>query len=185
MGEGHRHGHRFTGEAELLRSPERIAVLEVERVVALSTEGLIPKNVLDVGAGTGVFAQAFALRGLQVVGVDTNPELLKIARTHVPSAQFQEGSAEDLGFTDGSFDVVFLGHLLHETGSPLDALQEARRVARSRVVVLEWPYRDEEYGPPLAHRLRPETIASLARDAGFQGVDRLCLEHMELYRLTP
>ena len=34
-----------------------------------------------------------------------------------------------------------LGHVLHETDDPVAALVEARRAARLRVVVLEWPYR--------------------------------------------
>jgi hypothetical protein len=51
--------------------------------------------------------------------------------------------------------------------------------------VLEWPYVDEDKGPPLAHRLRPSGIESLARRAGFSAVQRTELAHMHLYRLTP
>ncbi|MHB1390904.1 MAG: class I SAM-dependent methyltransferase [Thermoleophilia bacterium] len=186
---GHHHGHdqeaherRFHGEPERLRSPERLALLEVERVVALSLEDLQAKRVLDVGCGTGLFAEAFIDAGLDAVGIDANPDMLAIARTHAPAAEFQEASAEALPFDADAFDLVFLGHLLHETDLPLAALQEAHRVASGRVIVLEWPYREEEQGPPLGHRLRPETIAELARQAGFLSSERIQLDHLELFR---
>jgi len=168
-----------------LRSAERIALLEVDRVVALSMEGLATVgSVLDVGTGTGVFAESFSKLVPAVTGIDTNPELLGIARDFVPGAQFQEAPAEKIPLADHSFDLVFLGHVLHETDSPLKALKEARRVAGSRVVILEWPYLEEEQGPPLEHRLRPEVIEDLAGKANFRLVECIKLAHMDLYRLT-
>jgi ubiquinone/menaquinone biosynthesis C-methylase UbiE len=168
-----------------LRSTQRIALLEVERVVALSVEGVTVNDVLDVGTGTGLFAEAFSTSIPAVTGIDTNAELLAVARSYVSEAPFLQAPAEEIPFVDGSFDLVFLGHLLHETDNPLKALEEARRVARSRVAVLEWPYQKEEQGPPLEHRLRPEAIEDLAVKAGFRKVERVKLVHMDLYLLTP
>ena len=102
----------------------------------------------------------------------------------MPGADFREGIAESLPFENGSFDLVFLGHVLHETDDPVAALREARRVARLRVAILEWPYRREEHGPPLEHRLRPRRIASLARAAGFTSIERIRMSHMDFYRLS-
>ncbi len=179
------HERRFRGEADRLRSDDRLARLEVPRVVALCLEGLTRPRVLDVGTGTGVFAEAFAAAGLEVVGLDPNAELLAIARAHAPGADFERGTAEALPFPDRSFDLVFLGHVLHETDEPLRALEEARRVARARVAVLEWPYEEQEQGPPLAHRLRIDTVLNLAARAGFAGPEHHRLTHMDFYRLTP
>jgi len=179
------HEHRFHGTADRLRATDRIARLDVPRVVALSLAGLTATSVLDVGTGTGVFAEAFAAAGLAVTGIDTNVEYLAVARGYAPTAQFKEASAEEIPFSDGTFDLVFLGHVLHETDNPLAALREARRVARQRVAILEWPYREDPHGPPLAHRLKPATVVELAARAGFQNVEAIALEHMDLYRLTP
>lgn len=178
------HERRFRGEPDRLRSTERVARLEVERVVALSVEGLAVKSVLDVGTGTGVFAEAFSKLSMGVTGIDTNADLLAVARRHVPGGQFQEARAEEIPFEDRFFDLVFLGHVLHETDNPLKALEEARRVARSRVVVLEWPYREEEQGPPLEHRLKPQAIKDLADKAGFRKVETRQLTYMDIYRLA-
>ncbi len=185
LNDSHLHERRFHGEADRLRSAERMALFEVERVVALSMEGLTVKSVLDVGTGTGIFAEAFSKLGLQVAGIDTNPKLLEVARGYVPGGQFRETAAEGIPFEDASFDLVFLGHVLHETDDPLKALKEARRVAKSRVAVLEWPYReDEQAGPPLEHRLKPDVVEDLASKAGFHKVERLQLAHMDFYRFA-
>ncbi len=181
----HQHERRFQGGPDRLRAPERLALMEVSRVAELSSAGLPVKQVLDVGTGTGVFAEAFATQGLAVTGIDVNADLLAIARQYVPSAQFKEAPVEKIPFADQSFDLAFLGHVLHEADDPLAALKEARRVTRSRVAILEWPYRQEEKGPPLEHRLKPEFVAELARQAGFQNIETLHLEHMDFYRLTP
>jgi ubiquinone/menaquinone biosynthesis C-methylase UbiE len=178
------HERRFHGAADRLRAADRIARLDVPRVVALSLAGLAATSVLDVGTGTGVFAEAFAAAGLAVTGIDTNAELLATAAGYAPAAQFREAPAEQIPFPDGSFDLVFLGHVLHETDDPLAALREARRVARQRVAILEWPYREEPAGPPLAHRISPATVAELAARAGFSQVESIPLEHMDFYRLA-
>ena len=60
-----------------------------------------------------------------MTGLDANPEMLPVARQFVPAADFQEGVAEALPFGDGSFDLVFMGLLLHETDDISAALAEA------------------------------------------------------------
>jgi len=178
------HERRFHGAADQLRAADRVARLDVPRVVALSLAGLTAASVLDVGTGTGIFAEAFTAAGLAVTGIDANPSLLTIAMGYAPTAQFREAPAEQIPFPAASFDLVFLGHVLHETDDPAAALREARRVARQRVAILEWPYRDEPHGPPLAHRISPATIADLAPGAGFSQVETIPLEHMDFYRLA-
>ena len=176
---------RYAGGAERLRAPQRVALLETARVVSLSVEGMSVESVLDVGTGTGIFAEAFADGSRRVEGVDAETGLLEVARRLVTGASFREGTAEKLPFAARSFDMVFLGHVLHEIDDPVLALTEARRVAGKRVVVLEWPYRAEEMGPPLAHRLAPSQVLELAAAAGFSKTERIELNHMDLYRLAP
>lgn len=178
------HTRRFGSPAERLRAPARVALLEIPRVVSLCREGIAAARVLDVGTGTGLFAEAFAKFGLDVTGIDPNTELLAIARRHAAGV-FLVGTAEKLPFEDRSFDLVMMGHVLHETDDRAAALREARRVALWRVAILEWPYIEEEQGPPLAHRLQESEIRSLAHDAGFTVIDTTILSHMHLYRLAP
>ena len=158
--------------------------MEVSRVVELSCEGLTVKAMLDVGTGTGLFAEAFAALGIAVTGIDVNAELLAVAGKLVSAGRFLEAPAESLPFPDKSFDLVFLGLVLHETDDPLAVLKEARRVARHRAAILEWAYREEPHGPPLEHRLKPQTIADLARSAGYAKVETINLRHLDFHRFT-
>jgi SAM-dependent methyltransferase len=138
--EEQRHERRFHGAPEMLRSPSRIELLEVERVVALCLEGIAAQIALDVGTGPGIFAEEFSTQGLEVTGIDANPAMLEAARRYVPQGWFVLAPAEAIPYPNGAFDLVFLGHILHEADDPLMALQEAWRVARQRVTVLEWPH---------------------------------------------
>ena len=179
------HEKRFSGAIDRLRAPERVARLEVERVVSLCLGSSKLRNVLDVGVGSGLFAEAFAEHGLEVSGVDANPEMIPAAQQYVPGGDFRLATAEALPYLASSFDLVFFGLVLHEADDPLKELQEARRVTRQQVCILEWPYlANDIFGPPLEHRLSPITIEELAQHAGFTQVKRITLNHLVLYCMT-
>lgn len=177
------HEHRFHGATERLRSPERLAWLEVNRVTELSLQGGNLRRVLDVGAGTGIFSEAFAQAGLEVEGLDATPEMLAAARELVPGVHFQEGIAEALPYPEAAFDLVFMGLLLHETDDRPKAMQEAARVARQRVAVLEWPYEQQAVGPGLDERLTEQQIAELVPQAGLIVTQVVHLKTLVLYIL--
>ena len=175
------HGHRF-GNIERLRAPERIERLEVGRVVDLVLDGIHPHTTLDIGTGSGIFAEEFARRGLTVAGVDANARMLHSARGYVPGGFFLQAIAEGIPLADNAFGVVFLGLVLHETDDLLRAMQEARRVAQARVAVLEWPYQAEEFGPGLEERLRQEDMEQFGKQAGLGPIEVFPLQKLMLYR---
>jgi SAM-dependent methyltransferase len=177
------HEKRFEGDIDRLRLPERVERLEVERVVGLCLGGDPLGNMLDIGTGTGLFAEAFSARGLEISGVDVNPAMLAAARRFVPKGDFREGTAEALPYADASFDLVFLGLILHESSEPMQVLGEVRRVTCKRVGILEWPYRDQLFGPPLTDRLKPEDLAVLFQKAGFRKWKLTDLSNSVFYRL--
>ncbi|GAA6756102.1 methyltransferase domain-containing protein [Thermus thalpophilus] len=145
------------------RQEERLRRFPPLAIAQKALEGMEAKSALDIGTGTGVFAEAFARLGLFAVGLDPRADRLEVARAKVKGARFVEGRAESLPFPEGSFDLAFFGLSLHHL-DPLPALREAARVAR-RVAVLEWPHREEAVGPPLARRLSPEALEDLFRRA--------------------
>lgn len=178
------HEKRFNREIERLRDPERIARIEVERVVELSLAGLDGiRTVLDIGTGTGLFAEYFAARGLLVTAIDANPEMLAAALDFVPAAKFQEAPAENLPFIDAVFDLAFMGLVLHETDDALAALRQAYRVTTRRLAVLEWPDEEQPFGPPRSDRLSSDQITSLALQARFKEVKPVRLQNLVLYQL--
>lgn len=182
MHPSHVHGHRFD-QVERLRSPERTNHLEVKRVTDLVLSEISAHSLLDIGTGTGLFAEAFYKRGLTVAGIDANGRMLETARQYLPEADLRQATAEEIPFPDNSFDIVFMGLVLHETDDLLKSLQEARRVASQRVAILEWPYRIEDFGPGLEERLSPEMMEDLCKQAGFGELKAFQLEHLVLYLL--
>lgn len=174
-------GNRFH-DVERLRSPERIQRLEIERVVQLTLKTSSFQSVLDIGTGSGIFAEAFSKQGLTVTGIDANSEMLAAAQSFVTHADFRQAAAEAIPFPDGSFDLAFMGLVLHETDDLHKAIQEAGRVSKICLAVLEWPYIQQDFGPSLAERLEAEQILSLAKQAGFPSGEIIPLEHLMLYR---
>lgn len=176
------HERRFHGDIARLRNPDRIARLEVARVVDLACAGVKEiHSVLDIGTGTGLFAEEFAARGVTLTGVDANPEMIAAARQFVPAGDFKLGIAEQLPISGATFDVVFMGLVLHEADEPLKALQEAFRVCAQRLAVLEWPYRAQDFGPGLEERIPPAQMETWSQTLGFKQLRWTELKEVTLY----
>jgi demethylmenaquinone methyltransferase / 2-methoxy-6-polyprenyl-1,4-benzoquinol methylase len=89
-------------------------------------------EVLDVATGTGAVArELLRQKGCSVVGVDQSPEMLAVAREHLPATvKLVEASAEDLPFEDASFDALTVTYLLRYVDDPGATLAELARVVR-------------------------------------------------------
>ena len=107
----------------------------------------VGERVLDVATGTGVVARLAARRvapGGTVTGLDLNAGMLEVARRlPLPPGlmiDWREGSAVDLPFTDGAFDVVLCQQGVQFFPDRPKALGEMRRVLTSagRVAVSVW-----------------------------------------------
>jgi ubiquinone/menaquinone biosynthesis C-methylase UbiE len=174
----------YNNGIDRLRAPERIARLEVEKVVNLCLSGKDIKSVLDVGTGSGIFAEEFNKRGLKVSAIDTNPDMISAFKEYLPGLDIQLAPAEKIPFEDGSSDIVFMGLVLHEVDDYSKALSEAYRTAVKEVCILEWEYLEQESGPPIEHRLKSPVIEKLAHEAGFINVEVIKLTNFVLYKLS-
>lgn len=101
--------------------------------------------LLDIGCGSGMFCQQAAQRGARISGFDATAPLLNIARQRVPHGDFRAGEMEALPYADQTFDVITGFNSFQYAASPVNALREARRVARpgARVVVGIWGRRED------------------------------------------
>ena len=166
-----------------LRRTERIEELELDQVVDLCLDACPMESLLDIGTGSGLFAEAFAEHGLTVQGVDADPDMVAAACSYLETAQFEVASAENLPFPDNAFDTCFMGLVLHETSEPVKALKEARRVAARLVAVLEWPYPQPDDHQAPGRRLQQSEIETMAHAAGFRDVRVHPLQNLVLYRM--
>jgi SAM-dependent methyltransferase len=83
-------------------------------------------RLLDVGCGPGLAAQ----RGAHVAGLDAAEESLEIVRERTQEGDFRAWEMEDLPWPDNTFDVVTGFNAFQYAASVVNALREARRVAR-------------------------------------------------------
>lgn len=173
----------YDQKAYKLRSPERLELLEPDIVTGIIADGSI-KSLLDIGTGSGIFAEKFAEKGIHVVGLDINPEMIDAAKEYLPDTLFEIGEAENLPFPDSSFDYAFMGLVFHEVSDYKKAMSEIFRVVKKGASLMEWNYTVENFGPPLEHRLKPEFITGLAKETGFMKTEIVNLKNLVLYRLT-
>jgi ubiquinone/menaquinone biosynthesis C-methylase UbiE len=173
----------YNGGVERLRSAERVSRLEVSRVVDECLTGSMIASVLDVGTGSGLFAEEFNNRLLKVAAIDPNPEMLTAFQKFLPGLDIREAYAENIPFEDNSFDLLFMGLVFHEVTDYSKSIKEAYRVAGKEVALLEWEYREQDFGPPIEHRLKGEFIQALGEEAGFTKVEVVKLANLILYKL--
>ena len=92
-------------------------------------------TVVDIGTGRADMPLAFARRGWRSIAVDSNPEVLRVARAvtrGTPSIEVVEADALHLPLPDDSFDVAHCSLLIHhlDASEAVAVLREMARVAR-------------------------------------------------------
>jgi 2-polyprenyl-6-hydroxyphenyl methylase/3-demethylubiquinone-9 3-methyltransferase len=89
-----------------------------------------PQRVLDLGCGGGFLSNYLAAHGHVVVGIDTTPENLAVARAHALSGKVDYDLADAcaLPYPDASFDVVCAMDLIEHVPDPERLIAEVGRV---------------------------------------------------------
>jgi demethylmenaquinone methyltransferase/2-methoxy-6-polyprenyl-1,4-benzoquinol methylase len=113
-------------------------------------------RALDLCCGTGDIAFALAQRGAEVIGLDFSREMLAVAETRSQNKNptsdlrpltsvfrpptFCQGDAQQIPFSDASFDIVTVGYGLRNLTSWERGLDEMSRVARpgARLIALDF-----------------------------------------------
>ena len=114
----------------------RFLVDRFTRRVREHVRGLAPASLLDVGCGEGVVTSQLAatLPAARVVGLDVPDPALASEWASRPE-EFVEGTAYELPFEDGSFELVTALEVFEHLERPGDALREMARVSRGHVLV--------------------------------------------------
>jgi 2-polyprenyl-6-hydroxyphenyl methylase/3-demethylubiquinone-9 3-methyltransferase len=119
--------HRWWDPESEFRPLHQINPLRLEWINAqVPLSGL---NVVDVGCGGGILADAMARKGAQVTGIDLATKSLKVAQLHALEAsttgvQYREISAEALAEEKpGQFDVVTCMEMLEHVPDPASVVK--------------------------------------------------------------
>lgn len=119
-----KHGERL---AETARAWGVWRIPEAEVRALGEVRGL---DVLELGCGAAQWSIALAEDGARPVGIDLSAKQLAHARRSAASLPLVQGSAEDLPFADGSFDLVFCDHGAMGFSDPHRSVPEVARILR-------------------------------------------------------
>ena len=108
---------------------------EVEAALVEIIARADPRDLLDIGTGTGRMLEILAPRVEQALGIDQSREMLAVARVNLERAGLDNGRVRlgdmyQLALPDASFDAVVIHQVLHYAERPAAALAEAARVLR-------------------------------------------------------
>jgi ubiquinone/menaquinone biosynthesis C-methylase UbiE len=85
-------------------------------------------RTLDLGCGEGRIGRWLTERGHRVSGIDTSPTLLAAARRAGGYAELVEGSAADLPWPDGAFDLAIAFMTLQDMPDARTTIAQTGRV---------------------------------------------------------
>ena len=92
------------------------------------------RSALELGCGAAQWTVELARRGARATGIDVSTAQLRLAQKHLSDkgvdASLVQGSAEELPFSDASFDLVMCDHGALSFVDPRVAIPEVSRVLR-------------------------------------------------------
>jgi ubiquinone/menaquinone biosynthesis C-methylase UbiE len=108
---------------------------EVEAALIEIIAGAAPRDLLDIGTGTGRMIEVLAPHVGQALGIDQSREMLAVARVNLERASASNGMVRlgdmyQLPLPGGSFDAVVIHQVLHYADRPASTIAEAARVLR-------------------------------------------------------
>jgi SAM-dependent methyltransferase len=124
-----------------------------------------PRDVLDVGCGTGKAGRLLVARGLPVLGVEIDPKMAAVARRH--GLDVEVASFETWDPRDREFDLIICGQAWHWVDPAIGVPKAAGLLRRAGRLALFWNTNELDQPARSAlrkvyRRLAPELIETRA-----------------------
>jgi len=163
-----------------LNDPRRLEYLNSD-VIWGKTRLADPDALIDIGAGTGLFALLFAnkIKRGKVYACDISEEMITWMNDNIPAEMKgivipvkMEETSVPLAY--GIADLVYMINLHHELEQPLRLLKEAHRLLKKdgKLMIIDWKKEETPEGPPFEIRITAETIQSQMSESGFSDSEK-------------
>ena len=164
---------------ERLNDPGRFETLIPGAMWEALGEPADARVIIEVGAGTGLFAAEFAARAPQatVYAADLEPSMvawMSENRPETASGRLVPLLSEEshVPLEDGIADVVVMINLHHELAEPEASYRDVVRLLApgGRLLAVDWAHRETPKGPPMAVRISAEEASAFLARAGLTDV---------------
>ncbi len=133
--------NRFLGFAQLYEN-SRPAIPDSACDIVLNYLGHKPKQIVDLGCGTGLSTMAWIGKCDNIIGIDPNEEMLSIAKQKSNDISFIRAYSDKTTLPDHSTDIVICSQSFHWM-NPTDTLKEVNRILKPNGVFVtadcDWP----------------------------------------------
>lgn len=143
-----------------------------------------PRAIVEIGAGTGLFAEKFSefAPDAVVYAVDMAPEMVDWMTENRAGAQGGDGGTARLvpvlstetsvPLADGIADLVVMLNVHHELAEPAATYAEAFRLLApgGQLLVADWADKETPKGPPRAVRASVAALTEVIEASGFRDV---------------
>lgn len=138
-----------------------------------------PKTIVEIGAGTGLFATRFAAYAPQadVFAADVSQVMVRWMLEHRPMELCDRlhpvlASETSVPLGTGEADLVVMINVHHELADPRESYREALRLLRigGTLLIADWRLGDTTIGPSQASRASAEQIGKVLATVGFDKI---------------
>ncbi|MEK6546311.1 MAG: class I SAM-dependent methyltransferase [Nitrospinota bacterium] len=128
----------YTKKGKYISGLEKKVLLKMIKPSAISHQ----LSAIDIGCGAGYFTQFLGTLCRNVVGIDTDMDMIRYARSHAgrgnenhkgSNINYLVADAESLPFKDRSFDIALTITSVNFLKNPAKAVSEAIRVSREKI----------------------------------------------------
>ena len=142
--------NKFTGKAKIYNKYRSSYPVQcIDDIIASNPSN---KNMIiaDIGAGTGKLTELFLKRGIKVIAVEPNHDMINIAKENLSEygnlIKFNEESAENTKIENNSVDVITVAQAFHWFDKELFK-NECRRILKENGnIAIMWNFLDYKKG---------------------------------------